>query len=221
MPHLSSVTRSRCLLTWLLATVAAALVLGWVAPDLATAVAAVRAGGGLAGQPFEATVVWLASGAVAGCAAWGWAAISVVVGQALAGTPGTATPAVPHWLRSAVLAACGLVIVGAGSAAHADDEIARARSDRDPVLAGLPAPDRAVGAPRPAPPAGRDRIHTVRPGDTLWEIAAADLGGRPDNGRVSTHWPRIHALNRAVIGADPHLIQPGQELRMPTQHPTR
>jgi nucleoid-associated protein YgaU len=61
------------------------------------------------------------------------------------------------------------------------------------------------------------RVHVVRPGDSLWDIAATDLGGRPDADRVAAHWHRIYRLNQAHIGPDPDLIHPGQRLRMPAQ----
>ncbi|MEV6173571.1 transglycosylase family protein [Streptomyces sp. NPDC051954] len=44
--------------------------------------------------------------------------------------------------------------------------------------------------------------YTVRQGDTLSAIAA----------RYGTSWQRIHAANKAVIGADPDVIVPGQRL---------
>ncbi|MEV6948770.1 transglycosylase family protein [Streptomyces sp. NPDC051172] len=44
--------------------------------------------------------------------------------------------------------------------------------------------------------------YTVREGDTLSEIAA----------RHGTTWQRLYAANKAVIGPDPDLIVPGQQL---------
>jgi LysM repeat protein len=52
---------------------------------------------------------------------------------------------------------------------------------------------------------GRDASrgdYTVRAGDTLSAIAA----------RHGTSWERIYAANKAAIGADPHMIVPGQRL---------
>lgn len=51
------------------------------------------------------------------------------------------------------------------------------------------------------------RIHTVAPGDTLWDIAQDVYGDG------SKH-PRIVAANPAVI-TDPDVILPGQRLRIP------
>jgi len=56
---------------------------------------------------------------------------------------------------------------------------------------------------------------TVRPGDSLWRIAAAHLGRAPTAARVAAAWPRWFAANRAVIGADPDLLVPGEVLHAP------
>jgi hypothetical protein len=212
---------ARCVAVWLVATIAAGGTVGVAAPDLREAGAALRAGD-LAGRPFDQVVVWVAAAALVCCAAWAWVVTGIVVSQAVAGRPRASVPGVPGWLRYAVLVACGLAVVGAGGAAHAHDprDDDGARVDRE-VLAGLPPPERVLGAlrppaPPPAPPGAPDRVHVVRAGDTLWDIAAADLGGRADDARITHHWHRIYRLNRMAIGADPDLIEPGQQLRMPS-----
>lgn len=58
--------------------------------------------------------------------------------------------------------------------------------------------------------------YVVAPGDALWSIAARALG-TDEPRRVARYWPRIHRLNRAVIGSDPSLIYPGQVLRLPPE----
>jgi nucleoid-associated protein YgaU len=70
--------------------------------------------------------------------------------------------------------------------------------------------DQAGGPSRPQP-----AIVVVRPGDTLWTIARADLLANADDGAVAVRVREVHQVNRAVIGADPDLILPGQRLRMP------
>ena len=207
MFDLTLASRARCLLVWLVATAATGLTAAWAAPDLRAVPTA---------PSFDSLVVGVAAGALTACAAWAWVVTGIVVAQALSGRPRAATPGVPRWLRTLVLLACGLVVVG-GGAAQAADGGAGGRSDPREVLAGLPPPERVLGGLRPVLPASEpaERVHVVDPGDTLWDIAVTDLGGQPDEARISAHWHRIHRLNLAVIGPDPDLIHPGQQLRMP------
>ncbi len=55
----------------------------------------------------------------------------------------------------------------------------------------------------------------VRRGDSLWDIAARHLGADASAAEIATEWPRWHAANAAVIGADPDLLLPGQRLLPP------
>ena len=55
----------------------------------------------------------------------------------------------------------------------------------------------------------------VRPGDTLWSISERRLGTGATPQRIMNGAEKIHALNRARIGADPNLILVGQELLVP------
>jgi nucleoid-associated protein YgaU/CHAT domain-containing protein len=59
----------------------------------------------------------------------------------------------------------------------------------------------------PHPSTTVDSVHIVREGDSLWRIAARLYG----DGR---QWPRLRDANAARI-ADPQLIRPGMELRIP------
>ena len=54
-------------------------------------------------------------------------------------------------------------------------------------------------------------------GDSLWSIAAAHLPANASSADIDHSWHRWYAANRAVIGADPNLILPGQILLPPTQ----
>ncbi|MEU5433482.1 transglycosylase family protein [Streptomyces sp. NPDC020719] len=68
-------------------------------------------------------------------------------------------------------------------------------------------PERAASAERPSVHADRSARggdYTVREGDTLSAIAAAH----------GTGWQTLYAANKAVIGADPNLILPGQRLAL-------
>lgn len=50
--------------------------------------------------------------------------------------------------------------------------------------------------------------YTVKSGDCLWKIAAAQLGS-------GSRWNEIYNLNKSVIGGNPNLIYPGQVLTLP------
>ena len=56
---------------------------------------------------------------------------------------------------------------------------------------------------------------TVRRGDSLWSIAAAHLGSGATDAEVAAEWPHWYEVNRAVIGDDPDLLVPGQQLQAP------
>jgi nucleoid-associated protein YgaU len=60
---------------------------------------------------------------------------------------------------------------------------------------------------------------TVRPGDTLWGIAADFLPTGATARDVAIAWPQWYAANRDVIGPDPDLIRPGQRLVRPATTP--
>ena len=55
----------------------------------------------------------------------------------------------------------------------------------------------------------------VRPGDTLWAIAAASLPDGSSDAEVARACARWYAANREVIGDDPNLIFPAQRLVPP------
>jgi nucleoid-associated protein YgaU len=55
----------------------------------------------------------------------------------------------------------------------------------------------------------------VRAGDTLWTLAAVQLGPLATDLEIAEHWPRWFQVNRAAIGNDPNLLLPGQILRAP------
>lgn len=111
----------------------------------------------------------------------------------------------------------------------------QASSESDPTAGGdgpgatdqpkvpLPGWTPAERAPQPSPAAAQlvtagsapDRAVVVHRGDTLWAIAAQHLGPDATAEEVAEAWPRWHEANRAVIGDDPHLILPGQQLLPP------
>ncbi|WP_202879566.1 LysM peptidoglycan-binding domain-containing protein [Serinicoccus kebangsaanensis] len=106
------------------------------------------------------------------------------------------------------------------------------RAGESPVRTEPPAPAPPVPgwtptAPRAEPARGEATLVTgpvaetlpdhvvVRRGDTLWDLAARHLGPEATVAEVAQEWPRWYAANRGVIGADPDLLLPGQELVVP------
>lgn len=213
---------ARCLLVLLTATAGVFALVASLLPDVAALAAAIRSGA-VAGEPFDEVLVQGCEAALAGCAAWLWLATAVVAHEAARGRK-SGVRGVPEAVRRVVLAACGVALVSAlGSPAHAGDGAGTSR------LEGLPLPDRATTATyvsrvfaraashqdRSGTPARPQQAVVVRPGDTLWAIARADLQADADDGAVAARVREIHQTNRAVIGTDPDLIRPNQRLRMP------
>jgi nucleoid-associated protein YgaU len=86
---------------------------------------------------------------------------------------------------------------------------------RWPSTPSTPPADHPDHPAEPAPDSRPADTVRVRPGDSLWLIAARRLGPAADPDRIATEWPRWYAANRAVIGSDPDLIRPGQVLHAP------
>jgi nucleoid-associated protein YgaU len=61
---------------------------------------------------------------------------------------------------------------------------------------------------KPYPWSRKTEQYTVKPGDSLWKIAEQSYG-RGDQ------WRKIYEANKQVIGGNPNLIQPGQQLTIP------
>jgi nucleoid-associated protein YgaU len=60
----------------------------------------------------------------------------------------------------------------------------------------------------------------VKTGDSLWSIAAAELGPNATAEAIAGRWPQWYEANRQLIGPNPNLIIPGQVLNPPApSHP--
>ncbi|MEI2278963.1 LysM peptidoglycan-binding domain-containing protein [Paenarthrobacter ilicis] len=70
-------------------------------------------------------------------------------------------------------------------------------------------------SPGPAAALLPDDGIAVRPGDSLWSIAAARLGPLATDVDIALSWPAWYEANRDIIGEDPTALQPGQVLRPP------
>ncbi|GAA1686422.1 hypothetical protein GCM10009765_39880 [Fodinicola feengrottensis] len=168
-------------------------------------------------------------------AAYGWwlTCLAVATASVLPGPIGRATRAVqalvvPAAVRQLLVGTLGVGIVLAPltpAAAAPAGTTAAVLDPRGPdanqqsgfvssprVSAVLP----KMNAPTPRQPATTPpRTVVVRPGDSLWSIAAARLQ-HPSRPAIAVEWPRWWAANRQLIGPNPDIIRPGQRLRPPT-----
>jgi hypothetical protein len=179
--------------------------------------------------------------AVLGIGVYSWIGLVVVISLAehLGGSVGRlargcACLVAPAAWRHSIRLACGAAAVAVPAAGlvaaqasadtvtssphgHASVFMAGSSNHSGIRLDGLPMPDRPAGVPLVAQ--GRARQVIVRPGDTLWQIAARHLGPAATEAQVAADWPRWYAANRLVIGDDPGLITPGTVLHAPAGAP--
>lgn len=128
----------------------------------------------------------------------------------------------PRFVRRALfLGAAGALAIGPASAAHdaGQGTAAPVKSVVSQSLDGLHLPDRPVGTTTAASAATTPgpRVITVRRGDTLWSIAARDLRPDANNAEIVEATKRWHDVNHAVIGTDPNVIFPDQQLTSPAK----
>jgi len=213
----SQPVRVRPLLVAALLTVVTVL-LGWPAagalPGLcAELVAALRGGEDLGTVVTECAQVLVLLGGALLALSGSQVAVEVLLSRAQTMTADYRRGPAPRWWRGVVLAACGsalLAPVAATAASPAPVESAIAASDDFPPLTGLPLPDLPETAARS--PLRPPELIVVRPGDSLWSIAART--GPPDatDAETARRVARLYADNRDRIGEDPDLIHPGTTL---------
>jgi len=221
----------RCMIVWLAVSLGAAAATWLLRADL---VALGRAATWQRG--FDVALVPACAAVAVACAAWFWCVTTVTAVEVLRGASPGDLAARGGAARRLVLALCGVAVATQLAApAHA----AQGQGpDERPSLAGLAVPDRAAvgvvrsrgsGVARPlarplARPGFRDLGATaaaarprvvVQPGDSLWSIAEDALGPDADVPALVDHWHRTYAANRQVVGTDPDLIHPGQQLSLP------
>ena len=191
----------RCCVVMLAATAVAAVAIRLLVPSVASP-----------GPGFEGDLVRGCALVASACTVWGWLSSLAVVVEALriGGRAGTrSTPGVPAAYRRLVLAACVVALTaGAGPALAASG--ADPAQSMPVAVAGLPFPARAMDLP-----AQSHRVVAVRPGDSLWTIAARRLPADASDREITEGWQELYARNRGVIGDDPSLIRPGQQLVLP------
>ncbi|WP_298756531.1 LysM peptidoglycan-binding domain-containing protein [uncultured Nocardioides sp.] len=208
-------TVPRCLGVWGGVTAAGALVCRGVAADLRVA----------GDADLETWLVAVAAAALVLAACWASAVTGVVCLQVARRAP-VPRAGVPAPVRRLLLRACGVAVAGglAGGLVLTPAGATPGSLERErPTPAATPSAPAAPSASSAPASAPADRVVVVRPGDSLWRIAEAELlrrtGRAASVADVAALWPRIHAANRALVGPDPDLVRPGVPLTMPAPSP--
>ena len=154
--------------------------------------------------------------ALLGCALWMWAATTAVVVDVLRGAR-TPAPAGLHAASQRAYAGwCWPPAASPSPAVSPSRRTPRARTSTGP----RPSPvSRSPTAPWRVSAHVRRTVR-VRPGDTLWSLAARDLPVDSPDASIAARWHAIYAANRSLIGPDPDVIEPGLRLRLPGKDPS-
>ncbi len=162
----------------------------------------------------------LAAWLLVGCACWSTmiSAAALVEATTAGRVRATAWVGCPRSLRRVLVAGVGVALVSGVPGPTPVLATATASDSANP--SGRPAASWHQGLPVPARPVGRMQRNqsprvVVRPGDTLWHLAADRLRPSASDGEVALLVERIHGRNRELIGPDPDLIHPGQRLAVP------
>lgn len=175
------------------------------------------------GPSFPDAAIAAASLLILAIAAWSLLVAATILFGASSRVVSAIAPAA---LRRALLVGAAGALTIAPAQAHADQ--ASTPDARHHVVTGLALPDRPdspamthSASPPAATPAvdgadGADGRVRVRPGDTLWAIAARSLPDGASDADVAAATTAWHRANLDVIGADPDLIVPAQLLAPPS-----
>jgi hypothetical protein len=164
---------------------------------------------------FGHLLLGLAQWVLVACA--GWACLMVAAAVIETASRGrvvaTSWVATPPAVRRLLLAGLGVALVG-GPPGPVSATMAGGASPRP---APLPATTPALAVPARPLDAETAPAVVVRPGDTLWRLAADALPMRASTAEIAMATHRWYARNRRVIGPDPDLIRPGQHLHAPAR----
>lgn len=201
----------RLSLTGRLIAVVSSAILVTLGPETAGAVRALK------GIEFDTTLAAIATLLLVAISAWSLACILLSHGASKAqGLAALARLITPRFLRQALfLGAAGALAVTPVSAIHDTGRSTptTTQSALSRSLDGLQLPDRPVGESTAAAPGGGQV--TVAPGDSLWSIAASHLPVGASESETSAAMEAWYETNRELIGANPNLIFPQQQLTPP------
>jgi nucleoid-associated protein YgaU len=103
---------------------------------------------------------------------------------------------------------------GAGQSVRDTSDIQPQWQPRPPVTAPRLVTSTPVRAALELPGTAQREV-AVRAGDSLWTIAARELGPEASDVEIAMEWPRWFEANMAAIGNNPDVLLPGQILRAP------
>jgi nucleoid-associated protein YgaU len=164
---------------------------------------------------FDHLLLALAHWVLLGCALWACLILAAALVEACTRGRVVATSwvATPPAVRRLLLAGLGVAL-----ASGAPGPVSAAiTGGPGPRPAPFVPPRTSFALPVPARPVGTLAVPgvLVRPGDTLWQLAASRLPATTNDAEIAMATQRWFARNRDVIGSDPDLIRPGQRLRPP------
>lgn len=151
--------------------------------------------------------------------------------ERLRGTPGD-RPLLPAPARAGLTAIVIAAAATLGASRSADPAQAQTETappmDEAPQMVSPEELDKQLADPNKAPPkadsqgkedsragALKGGTYVVQPGDSLWRIARARLGGAPANARIAGEVSRLWTLNNVSIGTgSPDLILVGQRIKL-------